>query len=145
MTKDLRRGPRRSGRVTHGQTGTPTYKAWQSLRDRVKHNPKYTRHGIKVCARWRDSFVAFLADMGERPSGEHSIDRIDTTGDYRPGNCRWATVTEQNRNRRNTLAPRIAAIKARLAAGVRQKDVIAEFGISSSQASRIANGVRWAS
>jgi hypothetical protein len=53
-----------------------------------------------VCERWRD-FVNFLADMGERPSMEHSIDRIDSDGNYEPGNCRWATRTQQNANRRD--------------------------------------------
>lgn len=142
--RDLRRGPRTRGKSTHGWTGTPTYKVWQSIRDRVKHNPKYTRYGIKVCDRWLNSFENFLADMGRKPRNM-SIDRIDTNGNYEPGNCRWATVTEQNRNRRNTIAPIIDAIKERFAAGARQKDVIEEFGISSGQASRIANGIRWES
>lgn len=57
---------------------------------------------VSVCERWL-SFDAFLADMGERPSLEHSIDRIDAAGDYEPGNCRWATWAEQMRNKRTTV------------------------------------------
>lgn len=60
----------------------------------------YGGRGITICQRWRDDFAAFLADVGERPSREHSLDRIDPNGNYEPGNVRWATATEQRRNTR---------------------------------------------
>lgn len=53
-----------------------------------------------VCDRWRNSFEAFLADMGQRPSAKHTIDRINNNGNYEPGNCRWADIKTQNRNTR---------------------------------------------
>jgi len=79
--------------------------AWSSMKTRC-YNPRskrfdrYGGRGIGVCERWRNSFAAFLADMGPRPGPGYSLDRYpDKDGDYEPGNCRWATQTEQNNNR----------------------------------------------
>ena len=91
---------------THGMSVSREYKSWRSMFDRCKNPnaPNYERYGgagIKICRRW-SRFERFFADMGERPVGT-TLDRIQSTGDYKPSNCRWATPKEQASNRR---APR---------------------------------------
>lgn len=81
---------------------SPTYRIWHGMVQRCHHSgasgyDSYGGRGVAVCDRWRDNFPAFLADMGERPAGM-SVDRIDGSKGYAPGNCRWATPTQQSRN-----------------------------------------------
>jgi hypothetical protein len=83
---------------------TGEYNAWAAAKARCANPnhpsfPYYGGRGIRMCQRWSESFEAFMADMGDRPDGLE-LDRIDNDGDYEPGNCRWATRSQQNSNRR---------------------------------------------
>ena len=88
----------RASSYRHGWSRTPTYKSWSSMLGRCR-DPKnasykyYGAKGVTVCDRWME-FENFLADMGERPSLDHQIDRRDPAGDYTPENCRWLTRAE---------------------------------------------------
>lgn len=91
-------------RFKHGGLGTSTYNIWQSMKQRCG-NPNstvakhYQQRGIIVCDRWNNSFTSFIEDMGAKPDGM-SLDRIDNNGNYEPSNCRWATQSQQHRNKR---------------------------------------------
>lgn len=91
-------------RIRHGMWKSPEYRCWIQMRGRCTNTnaPNYSDYGgrgISVCDRWQ-SFDNFLADMGMRPSENHSIDRRDNNGSYEPSNCYWATQDEQCINRR---------------------------------------------
>ena len=85
---------------------TPEYCAWNRMKDRC-YNKNYQFYkyyggrGITVCDRWRNSFSNFFADMGNKPSTRHSLDKVDNNGNYEPSNCRWATPLEQASNKSN--------------------------------------------
>lgn len=96
-----------AGKPIHGLSYTSEYRAWQTMRLRCTEptNPAYVNYGgrgIRVCERWLNSVEAFFSDMGPKPSPQHELDRYpDNNGNYEAGNCRWATRSENDRNRRN--------------------------------------------
>lgn len=128
-------------RLTHGfcKDKRAEYGIWASMHSRCsnpnsKSFPRYGGRGIRVCNAW-DSFAVFMADMGERPSKDHSIERLNNDDGYSPGNCKWALPYEQRANRSDN---RILEFK-----GEAKPSFVwgAEFGISGSIIrKRIARG-----
>jgi hypothetical protein len=114
-----------SQRGTHGLSrSTPEYRAWINMKSRC-YNPgtpgfdRYGGRGITVCDEWRENFEVFFANVGHRPSPEHSLDRWpDPDGNYEPNNTRWATREEQSRNICTNRIVEIAGISVTLAEAV---------------------------
>lgn len=149
----------------HDMCNTPEYHAWESMRTRCHagensvHYDRYKGRGIRVCEAWERSFVAFYEHVGPRPSPNHTLDRINNDGNYEPGNVRWATRTEQQRNTRVTSFATIGGVTrsvrewddiAGLRAGTVKKRL--QRGWSNDRLLRPANPVavqrgfkRWAS
>lgn len=101
MRSEIRHGHARRGQRSRA------YSIWCGMRNRClnprqPHYPRYGGRGITVCAEWRESFEAFLRDMGDPPPG-HSLDRIDNDGPYTKANCVWATSKAQSRRRRSSV------------------------------------------
>lgn len=103
---------RQSPNLIHGYARPgkiiPEFRIWYAIKDRC-NNPNnksyinYGGRGISICEKWENDFVAFLSDVGKRPSKEYTLDRINNNGNYEPGNTRWATRIEQIGNRRTTI------------------------------------------
>lgn len=91
-------------RQMHGMRYSPEYQSWLNMKARC-HNENHPRYpewggrGISVCKEWRSDFLAFYREIGPRPGDGYSVDRIDGSKGYEPGNVRWATATEQSENR----------------------------------------------
>lgn len=126
-------------KLAHGENRkgaqTKVHKVWSGMRARCT-NPKingyhrYGGRGIKVCDRW-DLYENFLADMGEPPTPDHQLDRINSDGNYEPGNCRWATLKEQANNRVQQIGE--TNVHARLTA-----DLVREIRASSDSTAALS-------
>ena len=101
---------RASHRIQHGYARAGQqrreWRIWKGLRDRCcdpRHSsyPDYGGRGVRLCGRWQEAFIHFLQDMGDCPEEDSQIDRISSTGNYEPGNCRWVSPSENCNNRRN--------------------------------------------
>lgn len=91
-------------KIKHGMCGTPVYKVWKAMKVRCynKSYPHYDRYGgrgIKVCDEWKNNFMQFYEDMGDKPAPNYQLDRIDNNGDYCKENCRWSTPSQNCYNR----------------------------------------------
>lgn len=142
-----------------GGRETKTYQTWKHMNVRCFHKtskdyPYYGGRGITVCERWRD-YANFLADMGEKPDGL-TIERVNNNGNYEPGNCCWATMKEQNTNRRRQKSwPQGAAcgaskltekqvLKIRALKGkLSQREIGKRFSVTQTNVSFIHRGVTW--
>jgi hypothetical protein len=139
----------RLSKTTHGMSRSPTHVVWTHIISRCT-NPKnrawknYGGRGIAVCDRWRNSFEAFIADMGEKPSGM-TIERVDNDRGYEPENCVWLKPSLQNRNRRTTKLSLEAAaeVRKRLAGGETLDSVAAAFSVCRSTIVLVRDGRTW--
>lgn len=123
----------------HGLDGTPTHFCWAGMLSRCRNEKNhafkhYGGRGILVCDRWHD-FRNFLADMGEKPDGM-SIDRINNNGNYEPSNCRWATSSQQNRNKRASIKIMYGGVMTSV------RDIAQEHGVPPKRlVARILRGI----
>ena len=133
------------------QTRSKELRAWASMKNRC-HKPNGQDYhynaprGIVVCDEWRNSFKAFLHDMGRAPSPAHTVDRIDNDGNYDSGNCRWATRKTQARNRNYVKMSLAGAEQIRnlyAKGNIRQVDLAKQFNVSQRTISLIVRRETW--
>jgi len=146
-TMNLKHGASVGGRPT------PEYRCWASIKRRCTDSndrsyPSYGGRGIDVDPRWLGAFEPFLADVGERPTDKHSLDRIDNDRGYWPDNVRWASRVEQANNRRRAKAPKLTsqqviAMRKMRTDGALIRELAEEFGVSLSQVSLVTLRKEW--
>ena len=130
----------------NGRFKLPEYKIWCKMKERCE-NPNcidyqnYGGRGITILDGWENSFDKFYADMGQRPSADYEIDRIDNDGNYSKDNCRWVTKTTNRRNKRTTLTKEeVKFVRQLLAKQMMNIDIEHKTGISKDVVCNIKRG-----
>ncbi len=147
-TEESKRKMSIHGHASKGGIRTKTYGAWSDLLSRChnlnrKDYKNYGGRGISVCQRWR-KFENFLVDMGECPEGL-VFDRIDNSGNYEPGNCRWTDITTSSRNRRGIKLSMEKAreIRRLYSSGITQNQIAKTFNVDKTNISHVINKKTW--
>ncbi len=136
-------------REKHAMINTSEYQAWSNMKGRCynkKHQSykNYGARGITVCDRWRNSFVAFYADMGHKPFPKAQIDRIDNDGNYTPDNCRWVTSSVNIQNSKTAKLKKEEVIKIKSLIGkITQEQIAEKYKVDPSTISHIARNKTW--
>ena len=137
--------------ILKGKSASKEYKTWHSAKRRctkvaAPSYPNYGGRGIRMCARWMESFDNFLEDMGAAPTRDHSLDRVDVNGNYEPSNCRWATASQQSRNTRSVRlsADIVATAKGRWESGEAPHRIARDMGVPYSALQQAIRGKSWA-
>jgi hypothetical protein len=150
LRRELASGPHPNRRKADAVVRHPLYWIWMDMKQRCDnpHNSRFHRYGgcgITVCDRWRNDFRKFAEDMGQKPSPAHSIERINSEGNYEPANCRWATWEEQlsNRSLRPRKLTRILAQEMRGEIGLSRKQLAQKYGVSKRTVCSVLLNESW--
>ncbi len=136
----------------HGLSDIPEYGIWANIKNRCYSKnyhsfQNYGGRGIKICNRWKNSFIAFFKDMGQRPFPKATIDRINNDGNYELANCRWTTNAENCRNKSNNKLTVSKAAMIRLLyckPNISQRDLAKAYNVSQNLIHNIIHNKRWA-
>jgi len=123
----------------------PLYGTWAGIKSRCldvnsSAYKDYGARGISICDRWKEDFLDFVADVGEKPAWYYTLDRINNDGNYEPGNCRWATATEQACNKRDAKQRLLS--KEDIIAIYISKESVASLSIKHSIAEKTVRNIR---
>ncbi len=137
--------PYRPAMIAGKRVASSEYRSWQMMKERAKDATKHGyKHYISMEAAW-ESFDTFIADMGSKPSPEHTLERVDGGVGYGPNNCIWATRTRQARNRTyvKLSMDKAREIRRLYALGLRQVDLAEAFSVSQALISQVIRSCVW--